>query len=235
MDRFFVDPSAIRGESIELGGAQARQVASVLRLHPGDEITLLADGREHIVTLATVSASRVTGRVREARAASGEPRVAIALGLPLLRGDHSEEIVEAVTQLGVSRIAPFVSARSVARVLPEPKRRRWERIAREAAETARRGRVPEIEPLRRWDELLVALRPPLLVAWERETLMRVRYAVPANVASLAVLVGPEGGLTEDEIVQARKRGAVTVSLGARNLRSETAAVALVSLIADALG
>jgi len=135
----------------------------------------------------------------------------------------------------VSRIAPFVSARSVARVLPEPKRRRWERIAREAAETARRGRVPEIEPLRRWDELLVALRRPLLVAWERETVMRVRYAVPANVASLAIVVGPEGGLTEDEIVQARKRGAVTVSLGARNLRSETAAVAFVSLIADALG
>ena len=235
MHRFFVDAGAIRDDGAELGGTQARQIATVLRLKAGDEVTLIAAGREHDVVIGAVSASRVSGRVTRTRDAQGEPRVPIALGLPLLRGDRSEEVVEAVTQLGVSRIAPFVSARSVVRALPDAKRRRWERIAREAAETARRGRVPEVEPLRRWDELIAALRPPLLVAWERETGMRVRYAVPANAPALALVVGPEGGLTEDEIVQARKRGAVTVSLGARNLRSETAAVSLVSLVVDALG
>jgi len=235
MHRFFVDAGVIRGDEVELGGAQARQIASVLRLGAGDEVTLLADGKEHVVALAMVTAARVSGRVRQTRAASGEPRVPITLGLPLLRGDHSEEVIEAVTQLGVSRIAPFFSARSVVRALPDAKRRRWERIAREAAETARRGRVPEIEPARTWDQLLAALHAPVLVAWEREAGMRVRYAIAANVTTLAVIVGPEGGLTEDEIVQARKRGAVTVSLGARNLRSETAAVAFVSLVVDALG
>ena len=111
----------------------------------------------------------------------------ITLGLPLLRGDHSEEVIEAVTQLGVLRIAPFFSARSVVRALPDAKRRRWERIAREAAETARRGRVPEIEPARTWDQLLAALHAPVLVAWEREAGMRVRYAIAANVTTLAVI------------------------------------------------
>jgi 16S rRNA (uracil1498-N3)-methyltransferase len=234
MHRFFVDPGAIRGDEAELTGAQARQIASVLRLGTGDEIALLLNGTEHVVALGQVSATRVRGHVRETRIASGEPRVPLTLGLPLLRGDHSEEIIEAVTQLGVSRIVPFVSSRSVVRSLPDARRRRWERIAREAAETARRGRVPEIGEARAWAELLSSLRAPVLVAWEREVAMRVRYAIPADVVTLSVVIGPEGGLSEDEVMLARKRGAVTVSLGARNLRSETAAVALVALASDAL-
>lgn len=234
MHRFFVEPAVLSGDAASLSGPQARQIASVLRLRPGDEVTLVSEGEEHVVVLDRVSASRASGRVRERHAATGEPRVPITLGLPLLRGDRSEEVVEAVTQLGVSRVVPFVSARSVVRVLPDAKRKRWERIARESAETARRGRVPDIERARGWDELLAALRAPVLVAWERERAMKLRYAVPANAASLSVVVGPEGGLTEDEIVRARKRGAVTVSLGARNLRSETAAVAAVALALEAL-
>ena len=234
MHRFFVEPTAFSGDEATLSGPQARQIAAVLRLRPGDEVTLVSGGEEVVVALESVSASRVAGRILKRRAASGEPRVPIALGLPLLRGDRSEEVIEAVTQLGVSRIVPFVSARSVVRTLPDAKRRRWERIARESAETARRGRVPEIGGAREWDELLATLRAPVLVAWERETAMKVRYAIPANAASLSLVVGPEGGLTEDEIVRARKRGAVTVSLGARNLRSETAAVAAVALVIEAL-
>ncbi|TME70158.1 MAG: RsmE family RNA methyltransferase, partial [Chloroflexi bacterium] len=90
----------------------------------------------------------VSAVVRERGFTSAEPTVALTLALPVLRGDHDEEVVEAVTQLGVSRIVPFTSARSVVRSLSEAKRRRWERIAREAAETARRGRVPTIDPAR---------------------------------------------------------------------------------------
>src|SRR6266540_2023141 len=189
MHRFFVEPTALSGDQATLSGPQARQIAAVLRLRPGDEVTLVSGGEEVVVALESVSASRVAGRILKRRAASGEPRVPIALGLPLLRGDRSEEVIEAVTQLGGAR---------------------------------------------EWDELLATLRAPVLVAWERETAMKVRYAIPANAASLSLVVGPEGGLTEDEIVRARKRGAVTVSLGARNLRSETAAVAAVALVIEAL-
>ncbi len=232
MHRFFVAPETLRDDRVTLGGTQARQIATVLRLRPGDEIALVADGAEAVVALETVRATAVTAVVRERGFSAAEPTVSLTLALPVLRGDRDEEVVEAVTQLGVSFVAPFVSARSVVRTLGEAKRARWVRIARESAETARRGRVPVIEPARRWSELVAALPAPILVAYESERRLRLRDALPHPARSLSLVVGPEGGLTEDEIALARTRGAVTVSLGGRNLRSETAAIAAVALVMD---
>ena len=232
MHRFFVSPETLRADRVTLTGAQARQIATVLRLRPGDEIALVADGAEAIVALETVRPASVTAVVRERGFTPAEPTVALTLALPVLRGDHDEEVVEAVTQLGVSRIVPFTSARSVARSLSDAKRSRWERIAREAAETARRGRIPSIDPAVSWSALFDILPPPVLVAWESERRMRLRDALPSSVRALSLVIGPEGGIAGEEIALARERGAVTVSLGGRNLRSETAAIAAVALAMD---
>jgi 16S rRNA (uracil1498-N3)-methyltransferase len=234
MHRFFVTPETLRADRVTLGGAQARQIATVLRLRAGDEIALVADGAEAVVALEAVRPTAVTAVVRERGFTPAEPTVALTLALPVLRGDHDEEVVEAVTQLGVSRIVPFTSARSVVRTLSEAKRARWERIAREAAETARRGRVPSIERARAWTDLFSVLPAPTLVAWEGERRARLRDVVPATVRALAIVVGPEGGIADDEIALALGRGALSVSLGARNLRSETAAIAAVALVMDRL-
>jgi 16S rRNA (uracil1498-N3)-methyltransferase len=230
--RFFVAPETLRADRVTLTGAQARQIATVLRLRAGDEIALVADGAEAVVALETVRPASVTGVVRERGFTPAEPTVALTLALPVLRGDHDEEVVEAVTQLGVSRIVPFTSARSVARSLSDAKRSRWERIARESAETARRGRVPSIDPAVSWSELFAVLPAPVLVAWESERRLRLREALPSSVRALSLVIGPEGGIAEDEIALARERGAVTVSLGGRSLRSETAAIAAVALAMD---
>jgi 16S rRNA (uracil1498-N3)-methyltransferase len=232
--RFFVAPDTLRADRVTLTGAQARQIATVLRLRPGDEVALVADGAEAVVALEAVRPMSVTAVVRERGFAPAEPTVALTLALPVLRGDRDEEVVEAVTQLGVSRIVPFTSARSVVRSLSDAKRSRWERIAREAAETARRGRVPAIEPARVWPDLFAGLPVPLFVAWEEERRTRLRDALPHNARALSLVIGPEGGIAEEEIALARERGAVTVSLGARNLRSETAAIAAVALVMDRL-
>jgi 16S rRNA (uracil1498-N3)-methyltransferase len=232
--RFFVSPETLRADRVTLTGAQARQIATVLRLRAGEEIALVADGAEAVVALETVRPASVTAVVRERGFTPAEPTVALTLALPVLRGDHDEEVVEAVTQLGVSRIVPFTSARSVARSLSDAKRSRWERIAREAAETARRGRVPSIEPAVSWSALFTILASPVLVAWESERRTRLRDALPQSARALPLVIGPEGGIAEDEIALARERGAVTVSLGARSLRSETAAIAAVALAMDRL-
>ncbi|MEP6694130.1 MAG: RsmE family RNA methyltransferase [Chloroflexota bacterium] len=232
MHRFFVAPETLREDRVTLTGAQARQIATVLRLRAGDEIALVSDGAEAIVALEAVRPASVVAVVRERGFTPAEPTVALTLALPVLRGDHDEEVVEAVTQLGVSRIVPFTSARSVVRSLSEAKRGRWERIAREAAETARRGRIPAIEPARGWAELFAALPAPVFVAWEQERRARLRDALPQTARALSLVIGPEGGIADDEIALARERGAVTVSLGGRNLRSETAAIAAVVLVMD---
>jgi 16S rRNA (uracil1498-N3)-methyltransferase len=234
MHRFFVSPKTLRADRVTLTGAQARQIATVLRLRAGDEIALVADGAEAVVALETVRAASVTAVVRERGFTPAEPTVALTLALPVLRGDHDEEVVEAVTQLGVSRIVPFTSARSVARSLSDAKRSRWERIAREAAETARRGRVPSIDPAVSWSELFTILPAPILIAWENERRARLRDALPQSARALSLVIGPEGGIAADEIALARERGAATVSLGGRNLRSETAAIAAVALAMDRL-
>ncbi len=235
MHRFFVTPETLRSDRVTLTGAQARQIATVLRLRAGDEIALVADGAEAVVALEAVRPTSVTAVVRERGFTPAEPTVALTLALPVLRGDHDEEVVEAVTQLGASRIVPFTSARSVVRSLSEAKRARWERIAREAAETARRGRVPSIEAARAWTDLFVALPAPVFVAWEGERRVRLRDALPQTTRALSLVIGPEGGIADEEIALARERGAITVSLGARNLRSETAAIAAVALVMDRLG
>ena len=223
--RFFVDEDV--GDHVVLDGDQAHQIANVLRLKSGEEITLVRDGVESHVLIESVSATEVRGRCIAKRSVDAEPRVRLTLALPILRGDRTEEVIEGVTQLGVSRIVPFVSARSVVRSLPDAKRERWARIAREAAETARRGRVPVIDEPRSWQRLFDSLDAPVIVAWESEAIVELQDAVP-GVAELSLVIGPEGGLSIEEIALAREHDAVTVSLGRRNLRSETAAIAAVA-------
>jgi 16S rRNA (uracil1498-N3)-methyltransferase len=223
--RFFVDEE-VRDEVV-LHGDQARQIATVLRLSPGDRIAVVRNAVESLIVLESVQPAEVRGRCISRRTVDEEPRVRLTLALPILRGDRSEEVIEAVTQLGVARIVPFVSARSVVRSLTEAKRERWMRVARESAETARRGRIPTIDAPREWDELFEALDAPVLVPWEGEALVNLWDAVP-QARQLSLVIGPEGGLTMEEIALAREHDASTVSLGPRNLRSETAAIAAVA-------
>src|SRR5207247_2350118 len=173
--RFFVEEDVT--EQVVLRGEQAHQIANVLRLGPGDQITLVRNDVESRVMIESLDANQVRGRCISQRAAGAEPRVRLTLALPILRGDRTEEVIEAVTQLGVSRIVPFVSSRSVVRSLPDAKRERWTRVAREAAETARRGRVPMIEEPRDWEKLFDALEDPVLVAWESEAVVKLRGGI----------------------------------------------------------
>lgn len=204
----------------------------MLRLAPGSEIILVDDMQDTLVRLDRVTREEVTGQVISRIRNQAEPSVSLTLALPLLRGDHSEEVLEAVTQLGVSRVVPFVSERSVVRELSLAKRGRWERIARESAETARRGRIPEISPLAHWSDLFDVLTSPVIVAWEGEHGRTLRDADP-SARTLSLVIGPEGGLTDHEISHARERGAQVVTLGTRNLRSETAAIAAVAVLIEA--
>ena len=234
MQRFIVRQALLDQESVTLDGARAHQIAIVLRMQPGDEITLVAGGNEAVAVLESVSPDAVVARIRERAESSREPRVSLTLALPLLRGDRSEEVVEAVTQLGVTRILPFVATRSVVRALGDAKHERWERIARESAETARRGRAPAVGTLRTWTELFALLPPPIVVAWEGEHEQRLRDALPRDVSDLSLVIGPEGGLTDEEVGLAREHDAIIVSLGDRNLRAETAAIAAVAIAMDVL-
>lgn len=222
------------GSDLALSATQARQIASVLRLAPGEMVVLVADGQELDYRLDRVSPSAVTGTVVAQRAAPAEPRVRLVLALPLLRGEHSELVLESATQLGVARFVPYTSSRSVATELSAERRRRWERIAREAVETSARARLPEIGPVMRWPALFQDLEGDLLVAWEEERTLQLGDAVPRGSDAVSLVIGPEGGLTQEEVAFAERSGARIVSLGRRPLRAETAAISAVAQLMAAL-
>ena len=228
MHQFFVDNAP--SQRAVITGEQARQIATVLRLEPGERISLVADRTAHEVVLESITPTEVTGRVIKRRQLATELRFGLTLGLPLLKGDRSEEVVEAVSQLGVRRIVPFTSSRSVVRELSPAKLERWQRIAREAAETAHRAIVPRIEELATWEDLFGRLTGRIVVCWEAEEHASLVEAAAGDDISL--VIGPEGGLSLEEIGVAREHHAVIVSLGLRTLRAETAAIAAVAVLAS---
>lgn len=234
MARFFVDPAAVQGDLVTLVGDDAHHAATVLRLKPGEPVTVL-DGRGRVLACVAEAvekkavALRVTG---EAHAAP--PPVAVTLYQALPKGDKLELVIQKATELGAARIVPVAAARSVVKIDPakaEAKRARWQAIAREAAEQSERATVPAVEapvPLKG-----VALPPGTLglVLAEREGARTLPRELPAEPpAGLALFVGPEGGWDPAELAALAALGAIPVSLGPRILRTETAGLAALAIV-----
>src|SRR5919201_3804689 len=241
MHRFFVPPDTISGGEVRLGGDLAHQIVRVLRLRRGEKVVLLnAKREEYDVELLEVGAEQVTARVVARREASREPFVSRTLAQALLKGDHFEEVVEAASQLGAATIWPFVSERCIVREVSAQKAQRFERVAQEAAETACRTVVPEIAEVVAWADLCRAAGGAhgFVVPWEgersrqlHEALHEIRIAHAGRESlRLVVAIGPEGGLTHEEVLLAGEHGARVVTLGPRVLRSEVAALAAVAQI-----
>jgi len=174
----------------------------------------------------------------ERRAVAG-PAVALTLLCAVPRGPRMDLLVQKTSELGVARIVPVVTERSVARPDAEAgKRARWEKIAREAARQCGRADVPEVAaPTPLADALAAPDLPPRRLALfegERARSLRAELAETAP-APTALLVGPEGGLAPAEMAAARAAGFVPVGLGRLILRVETAAIVAVALVGDAAG
>jgi 16S rRNA (uracil1498-N3)-methyltransferase len=223
-----------------LYGETARQIQTVLRLRPGDEITVLDNsGWEWQVRLTGLDKKEVWGEIISRQAAQGEPGLQLALYQGTLKGQKFEWVLQKGTELGISRFVPLLCQRSVIGKADDVagKGTRWERIIQEAAEQSRRGRLPRLEqPLPLAAALQAAASPggpaPLLVMpWEEATGLTLK-SVLAEVkpAAVGVFIGPEGGFTPTEANLAREAGVRLVTLGWRILRAETAALAVCAAI-----
>ena len=242
MHHFFVAKSGFEGDSVRFGAEQAHQVCHVLRLRAGDAIVVLdGAGSEFDVTLTSVG-REVLGRVVSTRQATGEPGVQIALFQGLLAREKFEWVLQKGTEVGVARFIPVQTERTLlrARHIDDRKLVRWQRIVTEAAEQSHRGRVPQIEEALTWPQALSQVggfdRALIASTWG-ETLALNDALRPDDKMprSIALLIGPEGGFSDAETAQARDSGAVTVTLGPRILRTETAAIVAPALVLHILG
>lgn len=242
--RFFLPPELLKTSEILFPQETARQIARVLRLKPVARVIVLNNaGQQAEVELTAVSNDSVEGRVLQISAAGGEPRARLTLYLGLTQREKFEWMLQKCTEVGATAFVPLVTQRSLVQDgrEVERKRDRWEAILREATEQCGRGRIPALRPAQTWAAALRGIHAEhdlALVAWEGEHTLRLREAVRAlkdqSIPRLAVLIGPEGGLSEEEINTAYAAGVRAVSLGDRILRMETAAVVAAALALDEL-
>ena len=243
MRRFFVSPDNFQSDDggmveIQIRGEDAHHIRNVLRMTVGDHLVLF-DGSgveyESVITALSGDAVRLR-RVREFPASNESPlHLAVAQGL--LKDKKMDVLVRHLTELGMTRWVPFLADRSI----PKPtgaKRRtraeRWEKIANESLKQCGRSRVPLIEPLIAFDDMLAAAGgfTLKLLFWERavDGLPAWTGVDAGSNASVFIVMGPEGGLSENEVARAREAGFAIVSLGPRILRAETAAISACALV-----
>jgi len=251
--RFFVGPEAVQAERVVLDADDSHHLLRVLRAQPGEPFLAVAGaaggGTEpgaaggagpvaYRCVLAGAEGGRAVGRVLAAEPAGGEPPVALTLYQGLTRGDKLDFIVQKATEVGTVAVVPVRCRRSVVQLDAQraaERCERWQRIAREAAQQCRRGAVPPVGPVLDWAQAARAARTydAALVLWEEATGgLGLRAALAAHPAArrIAVYIGPEGGLTPDEVAAATGAGAVTTHLGPRILRTETAGLAALAAI-----
>jgi 16S rRNA (uracil1498-N3)-methyltransferase len=222
------------GSLVEVAGDEAHHAVAVRRLRVGDRV-VLTDGAGTAVTgPVEATGKRVFSvRVEElARPDRPEPGVVVVQAIP--KGDRGELAVEVLTEIGVARIVPWAAARSVAvwkgdRVAKSLSR--WRATAREAGKQARRVWAAEVDDLARTDDVvrLVAAADLAVVMHEAATEALAAVNVPA-AGRVVVVVGPEGGLTDEEVAAFSTAGARPVRLGSEVLRTSTAGVAAVSAL-----
>ncbi|MEZ4729821.1 MAG: 16S rRNA (uracil(1498)-N(3))-methyltransferase [Caldilineaceae bacterium] len=235
--RFFLSNHHLQlQQTIDLS-AIGHQLQRVLRLQPGTQIVLLdGAGRAFVAEIVTLSPKVALGRILAQLPNPPEPTVQLTLYQCSLKADKFEWVLQKGTELGVSRFVPVISQRSIVRPASAllKKYERWQAIISEAAEQCGRGRLPELAQPLTWPNAITYAQGIRLLPWEVQntTLVTIRAALTAfqtdtlpNSQPINLLIGPEGGISEDEAAAAQAAGWQAVSLGPRILRAETAALA----------
>ena len=233
MPRFFVTPDKIGENEIIISGADAHHIARSLRMAEGDEV-LVSDGRGRALRchLARIRDEECIAAIDGECESLTEPPVEITLFMAYPKGDKMETVVQKAVELGASRIIPFESSRCIKRPGGDKIEKitaRLSRIAEEAAKQCGRSRLPTVEGIASLGTV-VARIPEFthaLLCYENERTVSIKEALSrisegGVPESLAVIVGSEGGFSEEEAERFSMAGAISVSLGGRILRAETA-------------
>ena len=228
-----------KGKLCELGQDNYKYLKQVLRLEQGARVNIF-DGLGHEFeavirnfppnSVALELGEKIENSVREIK-------VTLAQALP--KAGKMDLIVRGAAELGADVIIPFAAARSVSRIAGEKspsKTVRWQKIARETARCSRSSQITEVLPVASFETMLTRADKQALnmIFWEEEDQKSIKDVLSdqtrAQTEDIFIIVGPEGGLSKDEIVEAKEAGFITVSLGKQILKVETAALAIISII-----
>lgn len=232
--RFFVP--VVQDGVAALSGDDARHLSQVLRVEPGEVFEISDNSAVYLAEVSSVRKAQVQFRVLE-RMPDAAPEAAVHLYVALFKFDRLELLLEKATELGAASVRIFRAERSDKGLdkAAEKRMERWRRIAVEASQQSRRVRVPELSgPLRFRDAIHLTDTPQRLLLDEDRTGAPLMTALRVPPEPVALMVGTEGGWTENERTEAREAGWTPVSMGAQILRTETAAIAALAIVSAML-
>jgi 16S rRNA (uracil1498-N3)-methyltransferase len=230
------------------------QLYHVLRLKPTETVMVLNNlGYEYQVELEQVEEKEAAGKIVKRNAVTTEPHAWITLYLCLSQREKFEWMLQKCTEVGATCLIPVISSRSLVRESKGVNHKidRWQKIVKEAAEQSHRGRLPELRGVMSFEEACVhttQFNQRSLIAWEEESANMPRKSISQALSglskrvfkgndypSLGLIIGPEGGFSEEEVTLASQQGILPVNLGKRILRMETAAIVATALLLNELG
>lgn len=232
MNRFFVLPGQVRNSIITITGSDANHIKNVLRKQVNDEIICFDGmGNEYTTAIIEIEKGKIFLSVIFAKHLKDENRIRKILIQGLPKHSKMDEIVKKSTELGVDKIIPLLTERSIAK---GEHLERWLKIAKEASQQSARLNLPEISPLLKFNDILSSSSEYRLklIPFEGEKFRSIKSELRKHphVDSIAVLIGPEGGFSAEEVAKANANGFKSVTLGNHILRTETAGPAVLAMI-----
>ena len=236
MHRFFIQPEKIMDHCVPLSAEDAAHACRVLRLRCGEEVLAMdGAGMEYPAVIESISQKEAVLRLGEGRKVASEPDCRVTLYQCLPKSGKLEVIVQKCVELGISKIVPVTSARCVVKLDQKDAKKkveRYQRVAYEAAKQSGRGVIPEVAMPIRIGEIPASEHELMLVPYEEERSMSLKTALRAHseVKDIGMLIGPEGGLEQAEVDALAEKGGISVTLGSRILRTETAGMAALAML-----
>ncbi|MDO4522599.1 MAG: 16S rRNA (uracil(1498)-N(3))-methyltransferase [Eubacteriales bacterium] len=241
MYHFFVEPSQVGEHEIQIIGSDVNHIKNVLRMLPGEKISVSTgeDGFDFLCEIETLDGKEIRARILEKRGSETELPCRITLFQGLPKSDKMELIIQKAVELGVYRIVPVTTRRTIVKLDAKKeaaKQKRWQQIAESAAKQSGRAVIPEVSSVHSWKEALkeAAGLDVRVIPYELATGMEATREIFSQIRSgqsVAIFIGPEGGFEEEEIAQAREEaGFSPITLGRRILRTETAGLATLAML-----
>ncbi len=240
MSRFYSSPDNIKEEHIYIKGDEAHHVYKVMRLRPNDKVIVFnGTTREYEGTIIEADRKLIKVEINKINEIPTKRELNVSIAVSLPKRKKMDLIVQKCTELGVKEIIPMRTKRSVISIdkkREEKKITRWSQIAKEAAKQCGRTGIPKLKLLKLYDELLKEAKSydyvimPCLTEKNKNLSNFFKSEKIKKKDKILVIIGPEGGFSQDEIDKAEKENFFLVSLGSRILRTETAAIYMMSVL-----
>lgn len=243
MPKYFTEPENIKDGFIEIFSDEAKHILNVMRMEIGDTLTI-CDGQsnDYLCRICETGKNCLKAKIEETTKSESEPKTKITLYQGLPKSDKMELIIQKCVEIGVCRIVPVITERAVVKIekgaKEDKKTERWQKIAESAAKQSGRGIIPAVErPMKFKDAIEEAVKNgEAIIPYENEKDRGLKEFVKNSKAEdIGIFIGPEGGFDTKEIEFAVENGVMSVTLGKRILRTETAGIVTSAIVLYELG